>query len=138
MAEEAKHEKLEPGWFYKLFGGTLLSLVGLLTITVISMCYNSINDTRQEVNRIGKEQGECVKQKELQDRIQSMWGQMRDATSGREALKEKITALETSLNQQREENKALTKEVQGLREKIAVIEGKLTPPPVVTPPAKKE
>ncbi len=90
------------------------------------------------MNRIAKEQAECVKQKELQDRIQSMWGQVRDATAGRDALKEKINALEISLNQQREENKAQAKEVQGLRERLAVIEGKLAPPPVVTPPAKKE
>jgi septation ring formation regulator EzrA len=117
-----------PGWFYKLFGGTLLSLVGVLIVTVISMCYNSINEARQEVNKLAKEQVECVRQKELQDRMQNMWLQVKDATAGRDAAKEKVSGLETMINQQREENKILSKEVQNLRDRVAVMEGKLQKP----------
>lgn len=110
----------EPHWFWRVFGGTLLSLVGLLFVTLYSLNQSRISDLQNDSMKLYQQQGTLVKQEEFNNKLSNIWSQLRELG----ALKERIAALDKELKRQADRDMSLEKEVQTLRERLAAVEGK--------------
>jgi hypothetical protein len=124
--------------FWRVFGGTLLSLAGLVTITVYQQFNNTIHDLRNDLSRLAESRGELVKKDEFNSRMTSVWNSVKDAQAANAsvtALKERSTLLEQQVKAGEEERKELLREVQRLRERLVVVEGRAAANPNTARPA---
>jgi hypothetical protein len=113
--------------FWRIFGGTLLSLAGLGGLTIYQQLNNSITEVRNEVNRINEGRGELVKKEELAARTTTIWNGIKDLQSANgtvTALKEREGVLEQQLKASEDERREMSKEIQKLRERLAALEGR--------------
>lgn len=134
--------------FWRIFGGTLLSIAALVVLTICQHFNNVLNelrgdlgrlndelrkdmshldaDLRKDLGRLNEVQGEGVKKEEFNSRLKSVWDGMKEVqvlSTAVTALKERDMIREQHL---REENdrKELVRELQLLRERLANLEGK--------------
>jgi hypothetical protein len=117
--------------FWRIFGGTLLSLAGLGGLTLYQQLNSSITEVRNEVNRINEGRGEFVKKDELSTRTTTIWNGIKDlqAANGTvTALKEREGVLEQQLKASEDDRREMAKEIQKLRERLAALEGRQITP----------
>jgi hypothetical protein len=117
-AEGERGEARTPA-FWKLFGGTLLSVATLIVITLCQQFSAGLNDLRKDILRLSQGQGETVKEDELNSRIRPLWERVRELEADRAALaalKEEAVMFLERLRSAEQECRALAREVQGLRE----------------------
>ena len=127
--EPAPHPKGEEriSVFWRVFGGTLVSLAGLVVITVYQGLNGSIHDLRAEISRLNEGRSELIKKDEFNSRLSSAWTAIREHQSvggAVSALKERAEGLEKQLKAAEDERKELTRELHRLRERQAVLEGR--------------
>ena len=128
----AKREE-GPSAFWKVFGGTLLSVGALAVITLCQHFNGRLNtlqadvnyqstDLRKDLTHLGEAQAELLKKEEFNNRLKSVWDNLKDlhdTAAVLSALKERLTLNEQQLRVAAEERKELMREVQQLREKHA-------------------
>jgi methyl-accepting chemotaxis protein len=169
-----RHAKLFKGeekisLFWRLFGGTLLSIAALVCITIYQQFNSAIGEMRTNINRLTESRADLLSQNDFNTRVASLWTNLKDvqsATSTLSAVKEhsslldqQVKALQDQLNSRLQtmsasikeldaplaaaaalkersalleqqvktgddERKDLTKELQQLRERLAVLEGR--------------
>jgi hypothetical protein len=121
------------GTFWKVFGGTLLSIAALAIITLCQHFNGRLNalqadsnyqdnDLRKDLGRLCEAQGELLKKGEFDTRLKSIWDgmkELRDSTAIVTALKERAALTEQQLKIAEEERKELMREVHLLREQRA-------------------
>jgi DNA repair exonuclease SbcCD ATPase subunit len=113
--------------FWRVFGGTLLSIAALVVVTLYQQFSGSINELRADILRLNESRGDLVKQDELNTRMAPVWNGLSDAKSGGAALaalREKQAQQEQQLKQLDDERKDLLRDVQQLRERVAKLEGR--------------
>jgi hypothetical protein len=127
-AAPAKEEKISPFW--RIFGGTLLSIATLVIITVCQQFNSQLNELRSELNhlnvdlrkelaRLCEGQGELVKKDEFSTRMRSVWDSMKELQADRAtltAVKERCAILQDLYRAGVEERKELGQELARLRE----------------------
>ena len=57
--------------FWRVFGGTILSIFALVAVTLYNNQTNTINELRSEVNRSNEARAELVKKEEFNSRTQT-------------------------------------------------------------------
>jgi hypothetical protein len=122
--------------FWRVFGGTLLSIAALVVVTLYQQFTGSINELRAEVVRLNEARGDLVKKDEFNSHLTTLWAGLNDAKGtgpGLAAVREKQTLQDQQLKQLENENKALLGEVQMLRERLAKFEGRQEAKPAVVP-----
>jgi hypothetical protein len=90
--------------FWRVFGGTILSIGALVAITLFNNLMSTITELRSEINKINDHRAELVKKDEFNTRMTSTW--------------ERVQALQTQNNTQ---NAALTSqrtELDGYKERL--------------------
>src|SRR5579871_4092035 len=123
--------------FWRVFGATLLSIAALVVITLCQHFTSSLNelrsdlshlneDLRKDMARLNEGQAHLVQKDEFSTRITSVWNSIKElqalgATVA--ALKEKTLVREEQLRQQ-DERQELVRELQRLRERLALLEGR--------------
>jgi hypothetical protein len=120
--------------FWRIFGGTLLSLAGLVGITVYQQFNSGLNELHSELSRINEGRADLVKKDEFAARNTSIWNGIKDlqtATNSLAAVREHEALLEQRMKAAEDERKEMTKEIQLLRERLATLEGK-SPSPAPT------
>jgi hypothetical protein len=113
--------------FWRVFGGTLLSIAALIVITLYQQFSGSLNELRGDILRLNEARGDLVKKDELNTRMSSLWNGLSDAKaggSGVTALREKQALQDQQIKQLEEERKELLRELQLLRERVAKLEGR--------------
>ncbi len=126
LPEPSKGEE-RISWFWRIFGGTLLSLAGLTVVTLSQQVTNNLHDLRSDLNRLNEARGDLVKKDELNSRITSVWNSIKDLQTVNATLtaaKERVSLLEQQVKNGDEERKELVREVQRLRERLVVVEGR--------------
>ena len=81
--------------FWRVFGGTILSIVSLAVITLYNSISSNISDLRNEVNREREARADLVKKDEFNSRTTTQYERMRSYDSLKielEGFKEKISA----------------------------------------------
>jgi hypothetical protein len=128
-------ERLPVLW--RVFGATLLSIAALVVITLCQHFSGSLNELRAELGHLGADlhkdvahltesQGHLVEKEEFSTRLSSVWNSLKDLqalSATVAALREKELVREEQLRQQ-DEHKELIRELQRLRERLALLEGR--------------
>src|SRR5262245_22059293 len=94
--------------FWRVFGGTILSIVALISITLYNSITSSISELRNELNREREARAELVKKEEFNSRTTSQYERIRSF----EGLKAEHEAIKERVN-----NNAAT--VDGLKKELA-------------------
>jgi hypothetical protein len=113
--------------FWRVFGGTLLSITALICVTVYQQFTNTFNDLRSDLNRLNEARGDLIKKDEFNSRMTTVWTGIKEvqtATTNAAAAKERIALLEQQLKVTEDERKELIRDLQNLRERVALVEGK--------------
>jgi hypothetical protein len=113
--------------FWRVFGGTLLSIAALVLVTLYQQFTSSINELRGDVVRLNEARGDLVKKDEFNSRLATVWNGLSDAKgagAGVAGVREKQGLHDQQLRQMEEERKELAREVQLLRERVAKLEGR--------------
>jgi hypothetical protein len=119
--------------FWKVFGGTLLSIAALAIITLCQHFNGRLNalqtdieyqtnDLRKELGRLCETQTDLLKKDEFGTRLKTVWDELkdlRDSAASLAVLKERAALTEQQLRVADEERKELLREVRQLRERRA-------------------
>jgi septal ring factor EnvC (AmiA/AmiB activator) len=110
--------------FWRVFGGTLLSIAAMACITVYTQFSGSLHDLRDELNRIHETHADFLKKEEFTARTTGIWSALNLVNGELPALKTRSAVIENQLQASESERKELQKEVQQLRERLAAVEGR--------------
>lgn len=126
---QAKNEDKIPA-YWRIFGGTTLSIAALVCITVYQQFNNGINDLRKEVNGQHEARADLVKKDELNNRLTPMWTGIKEghaAAAEINGLKERCAMLLEQLKNAEQERKLLAGEVQQMRDRLVRLETQREP-----------
>lgn len=129
--EDGKDEGNKLPTFWKLFGGTVLSIAAMVTLSAYQALSSNAAEVRSEVaalnNEMRKEfghlaegQAELVKKDECESRFKSVWRELAELKEDRKeliALKELVAALSKMQKESETERRRLAQELQSLKEK---------------------
>jgi hypothetical protein len=113
--------------FWRIFGGTLLSIAALVCITLYQQISSSIAELRNDINRLNESHTALVKNDDFNTRLASLWSGIKElqaAGAKISGLSEKTAALEQQVKAAEEERKELMRQVQQLRERQAALEAR--------------
>ena len=119
--EEKKNPEESISLFWRLFGGTVLSIAALVAITLYNHTSSSINELRAEVSREREARAELVKKDEFSSRNTSLYERIRGIDALRaelEGLKEKVHNNAAAVETARKDTAAA---VDGVRKDSAAI-----------------
>jgi chromosome segregation ATPase len=105
--KSAKNDEEKLSIFWRVFGGTILSITALVAVTVYNNMATNISELRTEINRMHEARGDYVKKEEYQNQISkladntqqlinhnsSQSGSLNNLQSVNSELKEKIANL---------------------------------------------
>jgi chromosome segregation ATPase len=126
-ASESSSEKAEPkkkeeehiSLFWRVFGGTILSIVALVSITLYNNMSSSITELRAEVSREREARAELVKKDEYNARVTAQYERMRGIDSLKvelEGMKEKVSGNASATAGLKKETTAA---VDGVKREVA-------------------
>ena len=121
--EEEDKEAGRVSAFWKVFGGTLLSIAALVCMTIYQQFSASLTDLRAGLNHLNEFYADVVKKDELNTRCNSIWASLKELGNDVPVLKTQTTVLQGQLRAVEQERKELAREVQLLRERLATLEG---------------
>jgi archaellum component FlaC len=97
--EKKDEEKMS--LFWRVFGGTILSIAALVGITLFNNIYSNIGDLRAELNREREARAELVRKDEFNTRNTSVYDRIRaldGLKADMEGLRERVTANGSALD----------------------------------------
>lgn len=116
---EPKKEEEHISLFWRVFGGTILSIVALVSITLYNNMSSSISELRSEVSREREARAELVKKDEYNARITAQYERMRGIDALKvelEGMKEKVSGNTSAAAAAKKESAAA---VEGLKRDLA-------------------
>jgi hypothetical protein len=115
--------------FWRVFGGTLLSIAALAVMTVYQQFSSSLNELRNNMNHLHETHVDMVKKEDLNARSTSIWTALNQVKDEVPTQKTHVAQLEVMVQSLQQERKELSLQVQMLREKLVAIEARqgLTP-----------
>ncbi len=124
--KEAEKAEERISIFWRVFGGTILSITALSVISAYQSIGNNIHDLRTDIGRLRETSGEYIKKDEFNNRATSLWSGIEKAQAVGPTvtvLNNRTAALENQLVAADHERKELCREVLQLRERLAKLEG---------------
>jgi hypothetical protein len=140
-AKDAEKSEEKISVFWRVFGGTILSITALAVISAYQSLANGIHEVRTDVGHIKETGGEYIKKDEFNNRTTLIWNGIREAqavTPSVTVLTAKAATLEAQLSAAEQERKELLREMLQLRERLAKLEGQQEAKPAVKPAAHVE
>jgi septal ring factor EnvC (AmiA/AmiB activator) len=110
--------------FWRVFGGTLLSIAALVVMTVYQQFSASLNELRNNMDRLHETHADMLKKEEFNTRSTKIWDAITQVKDEVPTQKTRVTQLEVLLQTLQQERKELSNQVQALREKMAAIEAR--------------
>jgi hypothetical protein len=111
-------ERSSPLW--RVFGGTLLSIAALVTVTLNQQFAGILTEFRQDINRMHESLGELARKEEMSAALKDAQA----TASSLSALRERTSFLEQRVRGGEDERKSLTRDLHGLRERLAEMAGR--------------
>lgn len=113
--------------FWRVFGGTILSITALIVINAYQSLGSNIHEVRGDLNRLRETAGDFIKKDDYNARHTTLWTSIREAqnlSAPVTALTSKIAALEQQVAAGEAERRELIRELQAFRERLAKLEGR--------------
>jgi hypothetical protein len=110
--------------FWRVFGGTLLSIAALVIMTVYQQFSSSLNELRNNMNHIHETHVDLLKKEEFNARSTTIWNALNQVKDEAPAQKTRLTELEVLVQTLQQERNELSRQVQAMREKMAAIEAR--------------
>lgn len=120
-APEKKKDEEHISLFWRVFGGTILSIVALVSITLFNNMSSSITELRADVSREREARAELVKKDEYNSRVTAMYERMRGIDAVKvemEGMKEKTSANAAALDGAKKDTAAT---LDGLKKDAAAL-----------------
>lgn len=117
---EPKKEEEHVSMFWRIFGGTILSIVALVSITLFNNMSSSLTELRAEVSREREARAELVKKDEFNSRVTAQYERMRGLDTVKielEGLKEKVHTNVTAVDGVKRDTTAA---VEGVKKDVAL------------------
>ncbi len=114
--------------FWRVFGGTLLSIGALIVMTVYQQFSTNLNDLRAAINHLSEVQVDLIKKDDLNGRTNALWASIKESGSDLVLLKTKTALLESQAQSLDKERKELHDKVEQLSERLAALEGRQRAP----------
>jgi septal ring factor EnvC (AmiA/AmiB activator) len=114
--------------FWRVFGGTLLSIVALLVVTAYQQVSGAIADLRGSISRIQEGQAEFVKKDDVNNRTTGLWTALREVNGQVPEMKTRTSQLEARLQAAEQDRKDLAEKVSRLTERLSRLEGQRSAP----------
>lgn len=89
--------------FWRVFGGTILSIVALVCVTAYNSFNTSLTDLRRDVNQHHEARGDMVKKDEFNNRLSALWnklGEQHTLTTAVSTLNERFRLLDQQMDKQ--------------------------------------
>lgn len=106
-----KHDDEKVSLFWRVFGGTILSMVMLGVLTLYNNISSNISELRNELNREREARAELVRKDEFNTRTSNQYERIRSfegLKAEHEGLKERVAANAATLDSVRKETSAAT------------------------------
>jgi DNA repair exonuclease SbcCD ATPase subunit len=103
--------------FWRVFGGTILSIGALVAVTLYNNVTSNINELRSEVNRVNEARADLVKKEEFSARTQNLW----DRVQNLQELRVTVTSMKEQVSGYAEKKG----EVKNVRDQLALVEQRL-------------
>lgn len=106
--ENKDHEKMSVFW--RVFGGTILSIAALVGITLFNNMYSNISELRTELSREREARAELIKKDEFNSRNTSIYDRIRTFDGLKpelEGLRERVTANAAALDGLKKDSAAI-------------------------------
>jgi hypothetical protein len=129
---EKAEEKISTFW--RVFGGTILSITALSVISAYQSLANGIHDVRADIGHLREESGNYIKKDEFNNRATTIWAGIEKAQAvvpTVTVLTNKAATLESQLAANDQERKELCRELLALRERLAKLEGQQEVKPAI-------
>jgi hypothetical protein len=110
--------------FWRVFGGTLLSIAALVVMTVYQQFSGSLNELRNNMDHLHETHADMLKKEEFNARSTTIWNALTQVKEEVPAQKTRVTQLEVLVQSLQQERKELSLQVQALREKMVAIEAR--------------
>jgi septal ring factor EnvC (AmiA/AmiB activator) len=111
--------------FWRVFGGTLLSIAALTIVTVYQQFASTLSELRGGIAHINESQADLVKKDDFTRATTSIWNSVKalQLSCADTTTTNRVSVLETQLHAAEADRKDLTKQVSDLRERLAKLEG---------------
>lgn len=123
--EPAKKDEEKLSLFWRVFGGTILSIAALVLITIYQAIASSIHDLRTELSRVSESRAEFLKKDEFNTHKTSVWNRFENVTAlsaGLSSVKDRVGGLEDH----RKVAEAESKEQQALATAVNAVQARLS------------
>lgn len=102
--DAAKHKSDEEklSIFWRVFGGTLLSICALIAITIFNTFNNNLTELRSELMRINEARGEFIKKDEFNSRTTASYERIQQLQTQNNGQNGMIVGLQTALTETKE------------------------------------
>jgi uncharacterized protein (DUF3084 family) len=108
--------------FWRVFGGTLLSIAALVVMTVYQQLSASISELRSAVARVNETHVDMVKKDDLNIRTSKIWDTLTKITTELPAMKTHDDILDGQFKSAEQERKELVAKIQVLNERLVKLE----------------
>ena len=130
-----RHPKSESGktgderisLFWRIFGGTILSIVALVVITAYQSISTSIHDLRTDIMHVNEARAELIKKEEFTAMISKVWDHFQEMQKDQQTALAPVAQMHQRVDKLEEENRAVTadrKELQKWQQAVAGLQEK--------------
>ena len=121
--------------FWRIFGTTVLSIASLVAVTLYQQLSGAVSELRNECHALSESCGDLVKKDEYNSHNLAVANSLKEVQANNAAAldlwRERALELERQIKADEEEYKQqsrdLSRELQRLRERLAVLESRLAP-----------
>ena len=108
--------------FWRVFGGTILSILALVSITIYQSFAASLNDLRNSITHLNETHANMVTKDDLSTKSTALWAASKDVTAQTSDLKTRTALLESQLRSADEDRRELNHEILSLREQMQALQ----------------
>ena len=127
-------DKLSVVW--RVLGGTVLSIIVTLMVTVYQNISSSLADLRTGQSRIIETQSDFAKKDDLTNRATQLWTAQKATSEAVPELRTRTSQLESQIRSLEQDRKEMQQQINQLSERLARSEGRRAAPTTTKPATK--
>lgn len=105
-------------WFWRIFGGTILSIVALVLVTAYTQLTGTLSDLRHDLGQLQEARADLVKKDELNNRVSSLWNAVKELQTthhGLATLNERAKILDQQVKTGDDDRRDLNRKIEEQR-----------------------